>query len=948
MQKALLLFVFISTSLIAAAQTGSITGTITDSKTKEPIIGGSVLVQGTQIGTSTDIEGKFTIKNLKVGTYNLQISYIGYKTTTVPDVVVEATKVTDVVFTIEEESGTLEEVVITGTRSTDTDFSVVRAIRESKLVVSGVSAEQIARLPDKDAAQIMQRVPGITIVDSRFVMVRGVPERYNQVMINNAIAPSTEIDRRSFSFDLIPAGALDQLLIYKSGAAELPGDFAGGVIQMSTKQATNEKSISFGLNFGYRVNTTFNDFKISEGSSTDFLGFDNGFRDLPSNYPSSKEMLSYSNLSPERAAAGKTLRNNFDYNKNVAPTDYGFNFGIARNFKIGNLEASNLTTLNYSTGFVHFVSEFARYQEYRTKPNSPTSYLFNYKDDTYGKDTKVNLIHNWLFKIGDRSKIEFKNFFVQLGESTSTFRSGENPIEQPGKLFNNNAYHYLSRTIYTGQLQGTFRSPDDANIFTTVVGFNYIGRNEPDYRRFRRYKTNGTDDPFTLLLSSSSSPIDAGRFYSNLNDKGFSHALNYERKFGDTKDKRGGSIKVGYSGQYKTRDFSARYISYLFPGTFTDPLAAQRQDEIITSPIGEIFTPENMFTDAQHAGLAVQEGTRPSDRYTGKNLYLAGYVGGSVPVGKFDLSGGFRIEYNRQELSALDGNGAPIEIDNPITSPLPFLNVAFNLTERTLLRAAYSRTVNRPEFRELAPFSYYQFEYDANAQGNDSLKTAIINNFDLRWEMYPNEGEMISLGGFYKSFTDPIEVVLVNTGGLGQNFSYKNAPTAYSVGVELEVKKSLAFLSVAKIIRNTTVNLNASVIKSEVDLGQGGFQKQKRPMQGQSPYVINAGIYYSDQQTGLSVNVGYNIFGSRIAAVGSVVLPTWYELPRNVMDVQVSKTIKQMEIKLNVSNLLNAKYRVYQDDNYDDKMDTSIDQQIRGYKTGQLINLGFNWKFLQD
>lgn len=945
MQKALLLFVLIGSSLLATAQTGSITGTITDSKTKEPIIGGSVLVQGTQIGTSTDLEGKFSIKNLKVGTYSLQVSYVGYKTAIVPDVVVEATKVTDIVFEIEEESGTLEEVVITGTRSTDTDFSVVRAIRESKLVVSGVSAEQIARLPDKDAAQIMQRVPGITIVDSRFVMVRGVPERYNQVMINNAIAPSTEIDRRSFSFDLIPAGALDQLLIYKSGAGDLPGDFAGGVIQMFTKQAPQEEFISAGLNFGYRFNTTFDNFKLNEGSSTDFLGFDNGFRDLPSNYPSSTTLLNTSNLSAERAAAGKLLRNNFGYTSNSAPLDYGANFAIARNFGSGYFKASNLTTINYSTSFQHFTSDFARYQEYRSEPNSPTSYLFNYQDDVYSKETKVNLIHNWVFNLGEQNKIEFRNLFVQLGENTSTFRSGENPIEQPGKVFSNNAYRYLSRSIYTGQLQGTFKSKDKSNILTTLVGFNYINRNEPDYRRFRRYKNAGTDDPFMLILSSSSSPIDAGRFYSGLTDRGFSHASNFEKKFGDAADKRGASLKAGYYAEYKTRDFSARYISYLFPGTFTDPMAAQRLAEITTLPVDEIFAPGNMFTNAQTSGLAIQEGTRPSDKYTGENLYVAGYVSGSVPLGKFDLSAGIRVEHNRQKLSALDGNGDPIEVDNPITSPLPFVNVAYNLTERSLVRAAYSRTVNRPEFRELAPFTYYQFEYDANAQGNDSLKTATINNFDLRWEMYPNQGEMISVGGFYKSFTNPIEVVLVNTGGLGQNFSYKNAPTAYSYGVEVEIKKSLAFLSVAKIIRNMTVNLNASVIKSEVDLGQGGFQAQKRPMQGQSPYVINTGIYYSDPESGLSVNVGYNVFGSRIAAVGSIVLPTWYELPRNVMDVQVAKTIGKMEIKLNVSNLLNAKYRIYQDDNYDDKMDTSIDQQIRGYKTGQLINLGFNWKF---
>lgn len=940
MRKALLLFMFITSSVWAIAQTGSITGTITDAKTTDPIIGANVIIQGTQVGAPTDMEGKFTINNLKPGTYTLAISFITYKTHVVPDVVVESGKISSVQVAMQEESTELQEVVVSGTREINTDYSLISAIRESKLVVSGISAEQISRLPDKDAAQIMQRVPGITIVDSRFVMVRGVPERYNQVMINNAIAPSTEIDRRSFSFDLIPAGALDQLLIYKSGSGDLPGDFGGGVIQMFTKQATDEEFISVGLNFGYRLGTTFNDFKLSEGSPTDFLGFDNGFRALPSDYPSVSEMLNTSSTSQLRSDAGKSLENNFDYHTTTAPTDYGINFAIARNLNIGRVAASNLTAISYSNSYQNYLSDFTRYQSYRTEPGVAPDYFFKYEDDNYSKETKINLIHNWLFKVGDNTKIEFKNLFVQLGEHQSAFRSGQNFIERPGDEFSNNAYRYLSRSIYTGQLQGTFKSADGANTLTALLGMNFIQRDEPDYRRFRRFRALGTDDPYQMLLSSSSSPIDAGRFYSDLTDKGFSNALNFERKFGDQSEKRTLTLKSGYYAEYKTRDFSARYVSYLYPGFF-DP---QTGADLVLLPIGEIFSPENMFSSGDD-GFAIQEGTRPSDQYTGKNLYVAGYVSGSVPVGKFDISGGIRVEYNDQELKGFNGNGDPVNVDNPVVSPLPFINIAYNLSDRSLLRVAYSRTVNRPEFRELAPFLYYQFEYDANAQGNDSLKTASINNFDLRWEMYPNLGEMISVGVFYKSFTDPIETVLVNTGGLGQNFSYQNAPTANSIGLEVEVKKSLAFLSVSKLLRNTTVNLNASWIKSEVDLGQSGFQSQRRPMQGQSPYVINAGVYYSDPESGFSANLGYNVFGSRITAVGSVVLPTWYELPRNVLDLQIAKTIKKMEIKLNVSNLLNAKYRIYQDDNYDDKMDTSIDQQIKGYKTGQLITLGFNWKF---
>lgn len=947
MCKALLTFVLSTIITVAFGQTGSITGKITDSNTQEVIVGANVVIQGTTIGSATDVEGKFTISNVKPGTYNLAISFITYKTHIIPDVVVESAKISEINVAMLEDSQELQEVVVQGTREISTDFAMLSSIRDSKLVVSGISAQQMVRLPDKDVAQVAQRVPGITIVDNRFIMVRGIPERYNQVMINGAIAPSTEIEKRSFSFDLVPANALDQLLIYKSGTAELPGDFAGGVIQMVTKNASDEEYVSAGFSVGYRHGTTFKDYNQSKGSSTDFLGFDNGDRSLPSDFPSAVDLSGSSLDSKLRENAGKSLENTFGYSTKSAPIDFGFNFSIARNLNIGKVKASNLTSLGYSNSYQYANIEFNRYNEKREVANEDPKYQFRFIDQYNSKENKVNVVHNWQFNIGQRSKIEFKNLFVQIGENQTWLRSGVNEIEQAGKIQNNAAYRYLSRMIYTGQLRGVFKSANEANTYSVSFGANYIDRNEPDYRRYRRVKDGEADDTFEMILPTSSSTTDAGRFYSNLIDKGFSHSFNYEKKFGDVTNKRTALVKAGYYLEQKTRDFEARYVSYSFPGTFnTDP------QPYIELPLNEIFNEENLFSNQASdvnfkPGFALQEVSRPENRYSGENLYTAAYVSSSLPAGKFDISAGFRLEYNVQKLSTQNDLQA-IEVDNPVTSPLPFLNVAYNLSERSLIRTAYSRTVNRPEFRELSPFGYYQFELDANAYGNPDLKTATINNVDLRWEMYPNTGEMISVGGFYKTFKNPIEMVLVNIGGLGQNFNYKNAPEAYSYGVELEVKKSLASLSVAQFFHNTTVNLNASWIQSQVTVDDlTGFQRNKRNLQGQSPYVINAAVYYADEN-GLSANVAYNIFGKRILAVGSTILPSWWEMPRNTLDVQVSKAFGKTELKLSVSNLLNSKYRTYQDDNDDQKIESDIDQSVRGYKTGQLISLSVNWKFTKD
>jgi TonB-dependent receptor len=946
MLRALLLFlVFLTGSTLVFAQNGSISGVVTDSQSKEPVIGASVLIQGTQVGTMTDIEGKFSIPNVKPGTYSLAISFITYTTNVIPDVVVEGGKVTEIQVPMEEGSTALDEVVVTGTRQTNNDVSLMKAIKESKLVVSGISAQQIVKLPDNDAAQVMKRVPGITIVDNRFVMVRGVPERYNQVMINDAIAPSTEVDKRSFSFDLIPSGAVDQLLIYKSGSSDKPGDFAGGVIQVVTKQAPSEDYISFGLNFGYRDNTTFNTFAESNTSGTDFLGFDDGKRSLPASFPNSDQLKGSQQDSPTRINAARSLSGDFDYTTKNAPVDYGFNIGFAKNLRIGNVRASNLTNLSYSKSYQYAKAGYIRYGIFDSNPETTSEPIYNFTDNVYSNETKINLAHNWLFNIGSNSKIEFKNLFVQLGENKTTLRSGTDITSIPG-LYNNYGYHYMSRSIYSGQLQGKFNSDDKRNTLSVMLGMNHVNRDEPDFRRFRTI-LDADRNQFRMIMPPSANLYDAGRFYSDLTDKGYSHALSFERKLSDdTEGKRVATIKAGYYTEYKTRTFNARYVSY------KDVFNNEEMYERTFLPLSQIFQPGQMLTvnpdGTSNEGFSLQEGTDPTNAYEGENTLLAGYVSGSVPLGKFDLTLGFRLEHNDQKLITYKGDST---VHNVVTSPLPSLNLAYNLTDRSLIRLAYSRTVNRPEFRELAPFLFYQFEYNLNIQGNKRLKTASVDNIDLRWEMYPNPGESVSFGGFYKSFENPIEFTQQNASGNLQ-FGYGNAPKAYSYGVELEVRKSLASLGVSKFLRNTSVNLNTSLIKSEVDMGLDAstntFQENKRPLQGQSPYVINVGLYYNDSETGWSANAGYNLFGNRIMAVGSTLFPSWIERPRQSLDLQVAKTFRNVEVKLNVQNVLNSQYRIYQDNDENQQIDEKIDDPIQRYKTGTLYALSIGWKFTKD
>lgn len=937
-RKYYVLLFFICLATFAWAQNGSITGKVIDVKTQEAIIGANVVIEGTTVGAATDLDGLFLIPNVKPGTYTLVISSVTYKTNIVNDVVVEGGKKTTLEIPLAEDVAELEEVIVIARKEIATDFNLLKSIRESKLVVSGISSQQISKLPDRDVAQIAQRVPGVTIVDNRFVIVRGVPERYNQVMINGSIAPSTEIDRRSFSFDMVPAGAIDQMLIYKSGAAELPGDFAGGVIQLVTKQPTYEPFTSFGLGFGYRTNTTFQDHLSSQGSDTDFLGFDNGFRAIPENFPTTPQLISSAKNSSLRERAGKSLTNNFDYEARQAPVDMGFNFALARNFNIGRVKFNNLTSAAYSNSYTHYESEFLRYNEF---DDVSATKRFEYNDNFYSNDVRINLMHNWLIDLNDQNHFEFKNLFVQLGEHETTLRIGDDKIQNPNFDRTNYAYHYLSRSIYSGQLEGKHELGAMSNL-NWVVGLNYINRNEPDYRRFRTYRDKtfaGTEEPYTMQLPAAGNVFETGRFWSDLQDIGYSNGLNFEQKF-KSENEKAPTIKAGYYAEYKTREFNARYINYQYPNTADFDQAIGQ--ELIRLPLDQIFAPENI---KRSDGFVIEEGTQPQDSYEGTNLLTAGYISGSVPFGKVDLTAGFRGEYNIQTIDARTNTGL-INIENPIFAALPSVNAAYNLTDRSLIRAAYGRTVNRPEFRELAPFLYYQFEYEAALIGNPDLKTAFIDNIDLRWEMYPNPGELLSVGGFYKRFTDPIETYLEITTENPQLY-YDNAVGATSWGIELEFRKSLASLGVSRLLRNTSVNVNAAYIDSNVDIGTSATnQIQNRPLQGQSPYIINLGLYYFDEETGFSVNTAYNVFGPRIFSVGDKIFPSWWELPRHSVDFQIAKTWnKRFETKLNIQNLLNAAYRLYQDNNNDNIIKVDQEALIQRYTVGTQFSVGLSWKF---
>lgn len=943
MQKIKILLFIIFGSLQLIAQTGSIEGTVTDKElNNQPLPFADVIVKGTNTGTSTDLDGKYNFRNLAPGLYTIAFSFIGYETQEVANVEVFENKKIIIDVSLSSGETTLDNVVIRVAKRTNTESAVLLEVKEAKQIVSAISAEQIQKSTDSNAAEAIQRVPGVTIVEGKFVMIRGLSERYNNTLINNAFAPSTEVDRRTFSFDLIPANTLDKMVIHKTGAAYLPGDFAGGVIKLSTSENFSEfTTLSF--DFGYRANTTFQDYFQSEGSSTDFLGFDNGFRQLPSNFPSQASDLFDNQVSTQAAA---TLPNNFNPTRSSSFLDTSIGFGMGRKIKLSNdATLKTVNALSYSNSFLNYDMQNNKYFALTGDQERPQVWS-TFNDRVYTNKVRMTLMSNWIYSWDAKNTIKFKNLFNQIGENQTILREGFDFQQREGDLLNNYLLGYSSRSIYSGQFEGKHFLGDNQTL-EWLAGSNFIIDQEPDLRRFRTFRRiDSPQDPFTMIDPPSSNLFDTGRFYGELSEFSINNGVNYTYELKrETAEEDFASIilKTGYYTDYRTRDFNTRYVSFLVPGYVTQ----DRKQELTQLPLTDIFSPENVNAVD---GWVLREGTTPRDQYSASNFLMAGYAYAEVPLGKFDLTGGIRLEHN---ILQLDGNtgSAPLTVNQPITSVLPSFNAGYNINKKTVYRLAYSRTVNRPEFREIAPFLFYDFELDAEKIGNENLTTATIDNFDMRYEFYPNKGETISLGAFYKHFDNPIETIspIVSE---QRRFTYINSDNAYIYGAELELRKSFHDWSKNPILSKLSTNLNASYIFSRVDLGDSALseqgeeiQEQKRALQGQSPYIVNLALNYEDKERDFMVNVVYNRFGDRIFSVGNTAWRTIYELSRDQVDLNISKTIGKVTYRFSVTDLLNAKFRFYEDSNIDGKIRSADDNIIYGFRRGTLFNLNVLYNF---
>jgi len=932
-----LLLTFFLSIISLSVFAGNIKGKVTDASTGSPLSGVVVSIKNTDKGLQTNENGEYEFSNIANGSYELVFTYITYKKQALP-VSVNGDALVNV--KLQPEGNELKDVTVKTSRITRTENAVLMEIRKSNSVVSGISAAQISKTMDRNAADVVKRVPGVTIQDDRFIMVRGLFDRYNAVWLNDAGAPSSEVDKKSFSFDLIPSGLIDRILIFKTPSPELPGDFAGGMVKIYTSSMPEKNQVIVGYQTSFRDGSTGTNASYSPGSKTDWLGYDDGMRGLPGNLPAYINKADVQNNSITKSFSNDWIIKN----KTVSP-DNRFNFSLANVFNIKRVKIGNTLGVAYTNTSTNF-------KIHRQDWDSATLNT-DYNDQQYKSNVSVGILENLVATVGN-SKFEFKNLYNQIGVSsltvrTSNFTPGDSTSEERSY-----AIGYESRATYASQLSGTHTSKDDSRKYTWTLGYTDLFKNQPDLRRIKY--ANQYPNPDSLYAAQVAPYVDivngGGRYYSSLYEHvySFSHQLSQKIKVNDNYSF---DVNLGNYIEYKSRIFSARQLGYtIAPGPFAFPLKHL--------PINEIFAAENV---GETGRFKIDEATNKYDSYSAKNRMIASFVSVKLPLGtKINVSGGVRYEDNRQSLKTyLNQN----EIGPDVATKfwLPSVNISYNLNEKSLIRVAYGKTLNRPEFREWSPAYFYDFDERAGLSGSlrpttvypngDTLKVAEVQNYDARFEWYPSSGEVLHAGVFYKTFKNPIQKVWVPGSGVDSKaYTFINANDAYCGGVELEFRKSLMFID--NVFKTNAFkdfmlvgNLTLSASSMTIDTTAIKNQIHKAPLQGQSPYVVNIGAFYQNDKLGLQGSLLYNVFGARTYILGTALAggETVGEMPFRSLDIAISKVFfRHYIINVGIQNMLNSDVVFKDDSNRDNHFDGN-DKIMKSFSPGRYYTVGIKVRF---
>lgn len=926
MLKYLLVIILTASCLTSIAQR-RITGKVLNDK-NEAVVSASIIITKTKKGTSTNSDGTFTL-NVAPGTYEITITAIGYNPKTITDIEVKADADATLNISLSPAANVLGEFTVKSTTVSarrETASAAIAFQRNTNTVASVVSAESIRRSPDKNTGEVLKRTPGASLIDGKFIVIRGLADRYNQAMLNGVLLSSTEPDRKTFSFDIIPAQMIDNIVINKAFVPELPGEWAGGLIQVNTKDIPSRSFFNVQVGTGFNAQTVSNDFYKAKGGNTDWLGIDDGTRNLPSRYTTKSGFNLMTNA--ERAAIGRDMNNDWSAKKiNVSPNfslqiNGGFT-GTLLGKKIGGVLGINYAKSNRYIDILN---------QAQSLNNDGTFSQFNsYKDARYTQEVTVGALASFTIQLNTNNKVSLKSIINLNTNNYNIKRTGINNVLGTGSDVIGGEIAFRQNTFFTSQISG------EHNIIAPLKlkwygSFNILDGFSPDQRRYQYTRDAGTTKPYAFLVGSTLAQESGSRVFQTLSDYIYTAGGDAAYNFNLFKQKQ--TIKGGYMLQVKDRLFDAQLFANFIPKGDNPALRAL--------PIDKIFAPENFGDGSPGSDLfSFNSINNKTNRYLANTILNAGFVQLDNQLStNLRLVWGLRVENYDQLLGSVK-QWDERHKHTKQTDYLPGANLAYKLNSKTNIRVTGSQTVIRPELRELSALTLYDFELNAAVLGNPNLERTKVTNFDVRYELYPRSGEVITAGVFYKHFDKPIEQTLQQGGTI---FTFENPEKANTYGVEVEVRKKLDAVSALK---NFTVSANAAYIYSRVKDEKRGIDRQ---LQGQSPYLINVGIMYDLEKAGFNTTLLFNQIGKRIYTVGEIAaasggVPDIWEKPRPILDLQIGKKLikNKAELRLNVSDIINQKQIFYQNNSDNTDLNKSVDKYRFTRKNGTTFSVTFNY-----
>ena len=896
-----------------------------------PIEKASIKVLETNKGTASNVDGYYSLSlktNLK---YELEVSAIGYETKIISEVEVSTKGATELHITLVEKLQELDHVVVVARKTTakmETVASAIRFQKNTNTVASVISAESIKRSPDKNTGEILRRVPGTSLQDGKFIIIRGLADRYNQATLDGILLTSTEPDRKAFSFDAIPAQIIDNIVVNKAFVPEYPGEWAGGLIQINTKEVSSNKFLNIHLGTGINSQTIGKGFYAVAGGKLDGLGMDDGTRSLPASYQTKSKFdaLSFA----EKTAIGKQLPN--VWQPQLTNPSINKNFQLDGGFKtlVAGKKVSAVFNLMYKSG-----DKYTKMLNRQNNFNEDQSFyaLQNYDDNRYTTDVNWGALGNVSIQLNNRNKISLKSI-VNINSTNYVVNRNGYDLERGvgGENVKGHEIVFKQNTFFTNQIIGNHSITQNLHLKWRGA-FNILDAYSPDQRRILYTQDKGTAQPYKLLIGSTLSQQSGSRIFQSLNDYIYTAGSDIAQTYSWRGLKQ--IVAIGYSLQIKDRLYDGKFFAnYL--NTDNAALRALTADKI--------FAPENFGDGAANSNLFGFDAIKGNNfRYMANTILNAGYVQMDNQLSNdLRVVWGVRIENYDQLIGSVKVND-PRHVRSKVLDFLPGLNATYKLTNKTNIRFTAAQTVIRPELRELSKLNFYDFELNAAIQGNPALERTKVSSVDLRYEVYPRANELFTVGVFYKYFNKPIEQLFYAAGGGASTFTFQNADKASVYGIETEFRKNLDF---SDVLKNFTLQANAAYIKSAV---KSSSFKVDRPLQGQSPYLFNIGLLYDAAPKGWNATLLYNVIGERIYLVGDIVAgggePDIWEASRPLLDFQIAKKImkNKAELKLNWSDILDKTQYFYQNADHKNAFNKNKDAYRFTRKMGSNVNITFSY-----